>query len=80
MYLPSDWGAYLSLFDKSYIFASGLLLGEVVTFVSEAKCKEPTTAQRLLTFDLCSAQHRFLPPEILRDGLTGWLRATSNYT
>jgi hypothetical protein len=56
--LPRDWGAYLWRFDKPYIFASELSTGEVVTFVSEAKCKETTAAQRQLTFDLCSAQHQ----------------------
>ena len=58
MPLPPKWRMFLTALKTPYVFASELEHGEVVTFVSEAKCRETTAAQRQLTFDLCSAQHQ----------------------
>jgi hypothetical protein len=58
MDLPSDTLIYLSLLENPYIFASEPKVGEVVTFVVEAKCASAVAAERQLTLDLCSAQHQ----------------------
>jgi hypothetical protein len=58
MPLPRDWGAHLRRLGNQYVFASELKLGDVVTFVSEAKCNNTVAAQRQLTLYLCSAQHQ----------------------
>jgi hypothetical protein len=58
MPLPNDWGAHLRSLGNSYICASELKLGDVVTFASEVKCNNTVAAQRWLTLSLCSAQHQ----------------------
>ena len=58
MTLPGSWAIHLELFTNSYIFASELDVGDVVTFVAEAKCALFSAAERQLTLDLCSAQNQ----------------------
>jgi len=58
MTLPGSWSFHLQSFTNSHIFASELYVGDVVTFVAEAKCALLSAAERQLTLDLCSAQNQ----------------------
>jgi len=58
MRLPDAWIKFLRKLENDYIFASEEKMGEVTTFVCEAKCVEQVTASRQLTLYLCSTQHQ----------------------
>jgi len=58
MQLLDAWIKFLRKLENDYIFASEEKMGEVITFVCEAKCVEQVTASRQLTLYLCSTQHQ----------------------
>jgi len=55
MQLLDAWIKFLRKLENDYIFASEEKMGEVTTFVCEAKCVEQVTASQQLTLYLCSA-------------------------